>query len=309
MRNNIDLADLRYFWCAVQAGSFVAGARLAHISPPAMTKAIQRLEDTLGKPLFDRTTRRVELTAEGHSALAHCQTVFSAVEGLCRAVEDREVHPSGPVQIASMEVFSLEWLPNALCQLVSEYPAVQPYCYESLPSRMNQQVLDGEVDVGFTIGAVPARGVQLHSLGSCPGVLVCGERHPLFEAGQVESESLLDFPFVVPRFLGAEHLPSLDQFPEQEFPRRVGATVELMWTGIEMVRSGSFLGFFPEISVRRQLREGSLRSLAGIELPRFELHAITRKGEAKPAVRWLMESFGGDQGQRARRTEGEQSEF
>lgn len=292
MGNDLDLSDLRYFWCAAQAGSFVAGARLAHVSAPAMTKAIQRLEEELGRTLFDRTTRKVELTADGHIAFAHCQSIFSAVEGLHRAVEEGEVHPSGPVQIASMEVFSLEWLPDAICQLVSEYPAVRPHCYESLPSRMNQLLLDGQIDVGFTIGARPTRGVELHFLGSSLGVLACGAGHPLFEVGQVEPESLLDFPFVVPRFLGAEHVPSLDQFPEQEFPRRIGATVELMWTGIEMVRGGRFLGFFPEISVRRQLGEGSLRRLEGIELPSFELHAITRKGEAKPAVRWLIERFG-----------------
>jgi len=190
-----------------------------------------------------------------------------------------------------MEVFSLGILPRALGDLIRESPSVLPHNYECIPSRMIELLLHRQVDVGFTVGAQPTLGIELHAIGASSGVLVCGSGHPLFLKRQITPPDLLQFPSVVPRFLGSEHLPTLDPFPDHRWPRRVGATIELLTMGVDLVRTGNFLGFFPTISVERWLEDGSLRSLQGLELPAFTLYAMTRTGEQKPAVLWLLEWF------------------
>jgi hypothetical protein len=61
----------------------------------------------------------------------------------------------------------------------------------------------------------------------------------------------------------------------------VGATIELLQMMVELTLAGSYLGYFPEMSVAHHLATGDLRSLRGLkDLPEFDLRALTRGGVA-----------------------------
>ncbi len=195
-----------------------------------------------------------------------------------RALESARSSVSGPLRVGAMEVFSVFLLPIALCRMAERHPEVVPSSFEMLPQEMERRLLTGEIDVAFTLGDNEARGIAHTTLGTSPGVVVCGRTHPLYRRGRITKAGLLRHPSVVPLFRGSEHLPPIDQFPEERYPRRVGATIELLQMGIRMTLAGSYLGYFPEVSVRQQLDDGSLRALKGLALgPPFELRALTRK--------------------------------
>ncbi|MEY4212445.1 MAG: hypothetical protein RL458_670 [Pseudomonadota bacterium] len=65
----ITLVQLRHFSVLAQAGSFVRASELLHLTQPALSRSIRALEEALGRPLFDRVGRRIELTAFGRDAL------------------------------------------------------------------------------------------------------------------------------------------------------------------------------------------------------------------------------------------------
>ncbi len=290
MSTNVDLASLRYFVHVATTGSFAKAAQRAHVSPPAVSKAIRKLEEELGARLFERTTRRVGLTPAGQAALERCRRVLAEIDGMPADVAASIGRPRGPLRVAAMEVFSIELLPLALAGLIAEHPDVVPSCYETIPHRMNELLLAGELDIAFTIGASEVPGIALHELGTSPGVLACGKRHPLYRRGRVTPQDMRAHPSVVPRFLGAEHLPSLDQFPEHRYPRRIGATIELLQLMVELVAEAGYLGYFPEISVRKHLATGRLRALRGLRTEPFRLHALSRDGvPLKPAASALIE--------------------
>jgi DNA-binding transcriptional LysR family regulator len=275
----VELTHLRYFFNVATTGSFVAGARLSHVTPPAMSKAIRKLEDELGAPLFERTTRKVALTGDGEVLLDRCRQVLATVDAIPRELSDARGEVGGELRIGAMEVFSLELLPAALGRLVREHPRLVPLTYEMTPDMMERHLAEGSLDVGFTIGAGGAPGVAYETLGTSRGIVVCGRSHPLHREGRVTRADLERHPFVVPSFFQRPHLPSLDQFPDALAPRRVGATIELLQMGVALAMTGAYLGCFPEITVRRALRDGSLRALRG--LPRgapFQLRALSRAG-------------------------------
>lgn len=275
----MELTDLRYFYNVATSRSFAQGAKLSFVTPPAISKAVKKLELELGAPLLVRTTRRVSLTDRGAIFLAHCKRVLDQVEAMHRDMDEAAPGPSGELRIAANEVFSSYLLPNALARLVREYPAVQPRCYEMIPERIAHWLVEGRLDVGFTIGAEGLKDVDAHPIASSAGVLVCGPEHPLFDARVVTSELLARHPMVVPRFFEREYLRALDQFPVQRFPRRVGCTIELLQMAVQLCMDGAYLGYFPEVSVRCQLNHDELRALDGLgERQPFELVALTRKG-------------------------------
>jgi DNA-binding transcriptional LysR family regulator len=275
----MELTHLRYFFHVATTGSFAEGARRSHVTPPAMSKAIRKLEDELGAPLFERTTRKVALTSDGELLLDRCRQVLATVDAIPRELGEARGAVTGELRIAAMEVFSLELLPAAVGRVVKRHPGVVPLTYEMTPDLMERHLADGSIDVGFTIGGGAAPGVAYETLGESSGVVVCGRGHPLYRDGRLTRADLERHPFVVPRFFQRPHLPSLDQFPEGLVARKVGATIELLQMGVALAESGAYLGCFPEISVRRCLRAGSLRALRG--LPRgtpFQLRVLLRAG-------------------------------
>jgi DNA-binding transcriptional LysR family regulator len=289
----IELTDLRYFKSVAMTESFSAGAKASHVSPPAMSKAIRKLEEELGVALFVRTTRRVALTQHGEVLLAHAGRVLDEMEALQAGLDGVQGAVRGELRIGAMEVFSNHLLPAALARIVRKHPEVVPLSYEMVPERMEHLVTQGTLDVAFTIGGGSSRDVHYRSLGRCRGALVCGRTHPLYRSGRVTPAKLAAHPFVVPRFLGMEHMPVLDQYPEDRSARQVGATIELLQMGIQLVMDGAYLGYFPEISIRHLLRDGRLRIVRGPPAGRpFELRALTRRARhPKPAALALIEQL------------------
>jgi DNA-binding transcriptional LysR family regulator len=286
----MELTDLRHFHHVAASGSFARGARLSHVSPPAISKAIRKLEDELGTKLFERTTRRVQLTPAGELLRARCERIFAEVAALRAEVAHPGESIGGTLRIAAMEVLSIDLLPRALARLMEGHAALAPRAFEMIPSRMEECLREGSIDVGLTIGGGARAGIDAVDLGESAGVLVCGKKHPLHRNARVRAADVREHPSVVPSFLGHEHLPPLDQFPDARWPRRVGATIELLQMGVRLVEEGTLLGYFPEISVRAQLADGRLRALKGLPAREaFALRALVRSGERpRPAVRELI---------------------
>ena len=65
MNMNFTLQGLQAFVAVADLGSFTAAAAAVHISQPALTRRVRKLESSLGVRLFERTTRKVELTFAG----------------------------------------------------------------------------------------------------------------------------------------------------------------------------------------------------------------------------------------------------
>ncbi len=246
-----------------------------------MTKAIQKLEDELGVRLFERTTRRVLLTEAGHALLRRAQAALAEVDGIRKDLDDLDATVTGELRIGAMEVFSLRALPRALASLVKNHPAVTPLSFEMHPETIQRHIAEGTLDVGFSIGRASVKGVRSEVLGVSPGRVVCGRSHPLFHTKRIGPHDLARHPFVVPRFFQREHLPALDEFPDDRYARRIGATIELLQMGIELVVAGKLLGCFPEVSIGHLVQSKGLAVLSGLRgLPRFELLALTREGVA-----------------------------
>lgn len=287
----MELTDLRHFKHVAITGSFSRGAKLSHVTAPAVSKAVKKLEEELGVRLFARTSRTVSLTTAGRLVLARCERVFAELDALRAELDDDgPLRLAGALRIGAMEVLSIELLPRSLASLMRAHPGLAPTTYEMVPETMALALREGRIEVGLTVGASPSPGLTIHDFGVTPGVLVCGRSHPLHGRKRIHARDLEEHGSVVPRFLGLEHLPSLDQFPERVLPRRISATIELLQMGVRLCEEGATLGYFPEISVRAELAAGRLWKLNGLPARApFVLSALTRReAPLRPAVRALL---------------------
>ena len=82
MNNKFDLADIQAFAAVAELQSFRAAAEAIHLSQPAFSRRIDKLEEALGVRLLDRTTRRVTLTAVGRDFARKTRVWLDDLDGM-----------------------------------------------------------------------------------------------------------------------------------------------------------------------------------------------------------------------------------
>src|SRR3982750_1382600 len=95
MTSGIQPADLGFFSALASAGSLSAAARELGITTPAVSKHLSQMEQRLGVPLVNRTTRRMSLTPEGELYLEHARRVLGEMRGMEELLRGAQGAPPG----------------------------------------------------------------------------------------------------------------------------------------------------------------------------------------------------------------------
>jgi DNA-binding transcriptional LysR family regulator len=121
-------------------GSLVKAARALQLAPPVVTKRLSALEGHLGVRLFQRTTRRVSTTTEGHALCDRAVELLHSFVVLEDELRERQSEPSGPLRIACSFGFGRLWLGPLLAEFQARYPAVRVdlQLSEQLPDLANE---------------------------------------------------------------------------------------------------------------------------------------------------------------------------
>ena len=111
---------------AVQAqGSLVQAARALRLTPPVVTKRLAALETRLGVQLFQRTTRRVSPTTEGHALCERARRILQDFAAAENALREHQQRPTGPIRLVSSLGFGRRWVGPALADFQRLHPGVQ----------------------------------------------------------------------------------------------------------------------------------------------------------------------------------------
>jgi DNA-binding transcriptional LysR family regulator len=118
------LDELRHFLLIADTGTFSAAAPLAHLSQPALTASIQRLEASLGGRLFHRGAGGTRLTASGEALLPRARAALVAFEEGRRAVSEIEGLSAGEVRIGAGATVCTYYLPPLLNAFRKQHPRI-----------------------------------------------------------------------------------------------------------------------------------------------------------------------------------------
>jgi DNA-binding transcriptional LysR family regulator len=136
----LDRSDLELVLAVRLHGSLVKAARALQLAPPVVTKRLSALESHLGVRLFQRTTRRVSPTTEGHALCDRAAELLGGFVALEDELRERQSEPSGTIRIACSFGFGRLWLGPLLAEFHARYPAVRldlQLC-EQLPDLANE---------------------------------------------------------------------------------------------------------------------------------------------------------------------------
>ncbi|MCA3256156.1 MAG: LysR family transcriptional regulator, partial [Alphaproteobacteria bacterium] len=141
----LDLPLLQTFLDLAETGSFTATATRVRRTQSAVSAQVRRLEEMLGARLFDRTTRRVALTADGERLVPHAQAVVEAAAALVARFQDGEVE--GDVRVGCPEDVAGADLPDILADFAAAHPRVRLHVRCDLTLHLVEQFEAGAFDL------------------------------------------------------------------------------------------------------------------------------------------------------------------
>lgn len=145
----ITLRQIQAFQAVTELSSFSRAAERLGASQPALSQVIRDLENALGARLFDRTTRRVDLTEAGAAfaalALAGLDEITRAVE----QVQDLSQLRRGTVRVAAPPLLAWTALPRALAGIANSHPGLEVRIADLGTDAIMEQVRTGQADLGL----------------------------------------------------------------------------------------------------------------------------------------------------------------
>lgn len=144
-----ELRHLRAFVTLAEELSFARAARRLHIAQQALSTQIRQMERGLEVQLFQRSTRKVELTQAGRTLLAHALPILNSYDIACEQTRRAYSGEIGQLSIAYTPTVAAEALPKIILEMHRRHPDVSLRACEMWQAESVAAVDEGRFDVGF----------------------------------------------------------------------------------------------------------------------------------------------------------------
>lgn len=146
---DISARQLEAVLALAEYGSFVAAAARLHLSQPTLTRAIKRLETALGVRLFDRSTRRVQITAAGREFAAVAERMLNDLGITVQSVREVAEERRGLVVLSTIMSVAGGVLPSIVAAYRADRPGVEIHIREGVHATVLEDVRSGVSDFGI----------------------------------------------------------------------------------------------------------------------------------------------------------------
>ncbi|QEC77349.1 hydrogen peroxide-inducible genes activator [Mucilaginibacter ginsenosidivorax] len=143
------ITQLEYIVAVDTYRSFVLAAEKCFITQPTLSMQIQKLEDTLGVKIFDRSKQPVTPTEIGIEIITQARIMLSESEKIKEIITDRQKELSGELRVGIIPTVSPYILPKIIHGFIEKYPQVKLVVWEQTTEEIVQQLKLGMIDCGI----------------------------------------------------------------------------------------------------------------------------------------------------------------
>ena len=186
----MNLQQLGYLVALDTHRQFGLAADKCHVSQPALSVQVQKLEEELGVLLFDRTQRGAEPTEIGTKVIAQARLVLREAQQLRELVQAEKGEVVGELRLGVIPTLAPYLVPRFLVSLTTAYPNLRVRIEELRSEEIMQQLKDHRLDVGLLVTPLDDR--QLHELPLLdePFLVLASANHPLAAQPTVQPADL-----------------------------------------------------------------------------------------------------------------------
>jgi LysR family hydrogen peroxide-inducible transcriptional activator len=185
----MNIRDLEYAVMVAELGHFGRAAEACHVSQPALSGQIQKLEQHLGVTLFERTKRQVHITPVGEKILSHARDILALVTVIEETASAQKDPLSGSLRLGMIPTIAPYLTPILLPSLRHGLPNVELALTEGMTHVLEKQLLEGEIDAAILATSVTDPRLTEIALYAEPFWIALPHGHPMEDR---ESVSILD---------------------------------------------------------------------------------------------------------------------
>lgn len=235
---NITLRQLRAFVAVARTGSFTLAAESLFVTQSALSGLIKELEQSLGVRLFDRSTRRIQLSEVGGAIYPLIDKTLLDLDGVIEEVTHLKALKKGLVRIAAPQLMACTLLPEVIARYRGEYPDVEIHLVDCAVESVVSRVFSGEVDLGVGPERDPNSDIDAETLFTLPFHAVLPPDHALAAQPEVRWAELVDHPLITLKGEFVQRLSGDLREAFRDLDLTPATTVTFMSTALSMVASG-----------------------------------------------------------------------
>ena len=275
---NVTLKQLRAFVAVARQGSFTVAAESLYITQSALSGLIKELEQTLGLRLFDRSTRRLQLSDTGRDLYPQIEKILQELEAVVDEVGNIKQLRQGLVRVAASQLLAATTLPVQMAQFRTRHPQVQLRLVDSPVETVVSRVFANEVDFGIGPERDPNSDIIATRWFRLPFMAVLPPGHPLAERERLEWTDLAPYSLITLQGQFTERLARDMGAAREEVSLQPANEVAFMTTALAMVKVG--LGLTVCMPYARELvfQHGLLLRPIGNPEVKRSFYVFTRRG-------------------------------
>ena len=228
------------------------------MSQPALSLAINNLEEALGGQLFTRTTRRVTLTAEGDAFFPMARQLLADWDNSEEAMRQRFTLQTGKVSVAAMPSFAANALPPVLKAFRDRYSGINVTVHDVINEQVIEMVSEGRVEMGVAFEPQASASLLFTPLGVDRFVAVVPRASPLAEKAHLTWRELLAHDFITLQRPSAVRLMLEERLLAHGYPLKVAFESHQLVTVGHMVASGLGVSAVPALCEKQMSALGAV---------------------------------------------------
>ncbi|WP_027480904.1 LysR family transcriptional regulator [Deinococcus pimensis] len=284
----MDLRQLRYFVALAEEGHFGRAAERVFVVQQALSGSIRNLEDELGVRLFERTTRRVQLTPAGSEFLTGARQVLALVEQTADRARRAARGEVGRLAVGFVSGLAFGGLPEVVRTFRERFPHVAVELLELTAAEQEQALRERRIDVGFVLLPVRDPSLAREAMWREPLIVALPAGHPLAARERLRLAELANEDFVFfPRHVRAAYFDQVMSLATASGfqPRIVQEAIEVP-TLLSLVAAG--IGVFLPIRFFSKLALPGVAYRPLDDAPVVEIDAAWRREDASPVVQQFL---------------------
>ncbi|MDX2123105.1 MAG: LysR family transcriptional regulator [Gemmatimonadota bacterium] len=289
MLEPLELRHLRYFVAVAEELHFGRAAQRLGMAQPPLSQQIQRLEQVIGTRLFERTSRRVQLTDAGSALLPDARRLLAGAEAALLAARRAGRGEQGELRVAFAATVMFLALPEIIRAFRDRFPGVHLDLREMPTGPQLAGIKAGEIDIGFVREPEPDPELEIVTVMREPLRIAVPKGHPLASRATISVRHLADEPFVL---FPAELAPGLHAqvmalCRAAGFTPRVVEESRELYTSVSLVEAGIGVSILPASVEKLGWRGVRYRAIPSAAAE-TRIAAAWRKDRGRPVVEAFM---------------------
>lgn len=258
----MDLHYLEIFNTVAQYESYKKASEVLHISQPALSVQVKKLEEQIGLKLFNKIGNKIYLNDNGIMLQEYTKRIFAIVDELESNILDTKEFIGGTLSIGGSNTPGTYILPEVIGEFKKQYPGIKINLHIANTTEISYMINDGTLDIAVNGGScVYSSYIYTEKLFEDELVLVASSCNPYCDYNSITAEDLKKLSFVVHKTDSQLYTYYKKFIDELDIPENISMYLGNIDAIKNAVSSNLGISLVPYVAVKMELKFGILKAL------------------------------------------------